>query len=314
MKIDEKIEEMQSKLIKVVIEASSRSQEEAVQEIEKFGLPKNYATELLKAYISAKSAKDTAENVWNTALQSRSGVDFSTDIAKTQERESRTRTFFDAINAECAIIMVANAIEPNEIDNEMLDKLYEHRVREDEIKNPALRITYHYYNESKNKDNQMAFEKANASKQVDTEKANAEKQIASLNSQLQGLRGRYATLNHRYNVLQSNYESLQNDLSAAEQLYQKARAEISTLKDKIEQLQNRGIFKTIGDKLTGLFRNKRKELPEATTTEPNSTNKNSDFKMGLRLPVEEDLGVTYIGEKNVPTAKRNQSKEDDWQL
>lgn len=306
MKMDEKINEMKSQLTKVLNEGKSSNKEQAVKLLEELGLDKDSALELLMAFGDKEHAKKTAENVWNAAWNSRSGVDFSTDIEKSSNAEARMTRYFNGVHSKCAFAMAINAIEPNEINDEILNQLYEQGIRENDITNPALKVTYHYYSESKEKDEQMTLKKSMDAALVDT-----------LQNQLRRIEDKYTTLSQKYNILQSNYEKLQNSfkekMAIAEKKYQAALVQISGLKEKVGQLQNRGIFKTIGDKLTGLFGNKKLELPETTTTLPNSLYENSAEKMGLRIPGEEDLGISYVEKNDERTTIMNRTNNDNYE-
>lgn len=306
MKINEEIEKMQSELVKVLKGCRLDNKEAAIQNLQEFGLDNDSAVKLLESFGDMQGAKRVAENVWNAALQSRSGVDFSTDIDKSSNTEVRMTRIFNGVNSKCALLMVAKTIDPNEINDEILDKLYEEGIQEHEITNPALKTTFHYYSESKAKDKEMTLKRTMDATLVD-----------SLNNQLKSIEDKYATLRNDYNILQSNYEKLQNKfkerIALAEKHYQAALSQISTLKDKIGQLQDRGIFRTIGDKLTGLFGNKRSELPEATSKIPDTLYESSSEKMGLRVPGEEDLTRTYMEKDHMRTPSVDRPGADEWQ-
>ena len=312
MKINEKIEEMRSKLIKKVMEVDSYNKEDAVQLLQAFGLDNESANQLLLAYRTAESAKKTAKNVWDTAWQSRSGVDFSTDIAKTQDREVKTRQYFDSINARCALKMVTNQIEPGEINDEMLAELYDQNIKEQDISNPALRITFHYYSESKSKDirrEQDLKKVQDYSSRIGSRMTNLENQLGEVKADNEALRKSNASLKRSYENLQKQFK---DRIALDEKYYQAALAQIASLKEKLRQLQERGIFKTIGDKL---FRNKRNELPEASDEIPATLYTTSSEKMGLRIPDENDMPIMNIEKETsaraTPTSQRTSSNE--WQ-
>lgn len=302
MKTDEQIDKMKSKLTKVLKECNSSDKEQAIKLIQELGVDKDMATKLLQAFGEMQSAKKTAENVWNAAWSSTSGIDFSTDIEKSSNTEVRMTRYFNDVQSRCALIMAINEIEPNEINNEILDQLYEQGIRENEITNPALKITYHYYSENKEKDAQLT---------------KAARREENLNEQLQFVEGNYTKLNEQFKSLLTKYEKLQNSfkerLAAAEKQYQAALSQISGLREKVGQLQNRGILKTIGDKLTGLLGNKRAELPETITILPDTLYENSAEKMGLRIPGDEDLGVAYTERNNERTATVDRADKDKYE-
>ena len=271
MKIDEKLEEMQSKLIKVVMEANCHRKDDAIKMLEELGLNNELATKLLESYRNAEDAKQTAKNVWNSAWNSRSGIDYSTDIAKTQQKETETRAYFESLKEKGALQIVANTIAPSEINDETLNILYEQGLQEDQLTNPALKITFHYYCESRAKDNQRAEDLG---------------QVTLLKSKLKEVEGKNADLRKSNESLLKAYKNLQvkfrERMDLAEKQYQTALTKIKTLKDKLEQLQKRGIFKTIGDKIIGIFGNKTESLPETTLELPDTLFQSKAEKMGIQ--------------------------------
>ena len=296
MKINEKIEEMKSNLLKKVIEANSHSKEDEVRLLEEFGLDKESASQLLLAYSSAEDAKNTAKELWDTAWMSRSETEFSTDIAKTQEREAQTREYFESINARCALQIVTMRIEPSKINEELLKDLYENDVKEEDINNPSLRITFHYYSESKAKD----IKRAQDLKKVQEYSSRIVDKINKLEDENKSLRQCNESLKKQFE------DRTVND----EKHYQAALTQIAELKEKVKQLQERSIFKIIGDKLSGLFGNKRKELPEASDTIPDTLDSTSSGKRDLHVQDESHISITNI-EKETAAQSTTVEKETD---
>lgn len=291
MKIEERIQEMQGKLIKKLAEMYLLSKEEAIKVLEEIGLDNDSATKLLVTFRAAENAKNEAKNVWDSALGSKVGND--NDIAKYQQQEFETRQHFDEVNDRCALIMVARSIEPRAIDDEILGKLYEQGIQENQIANPALRISFHYYCESKAKDNEMQKLKDFLTR--------AGKQIVSL-------RNRMVEQEKQYLSLKNSHENLQNEYTerviADEKHYQAALVQISILKNKLKRLQDRGIFQIIKTKLFG---NKIKELPETTYTLPETLGKNASEKMGIKQHVEDlDLSTDKDNSQNKITQEEFQ--------
>lgn len=315
MKIEEKIKEMRSKLIKKVMETDSYNKEDAIQLLEGYGLDNESATKLVLAYRSAESAKNTAKNVWNTAWQSSSGVDFSTDIAKSQQNESDTRSQFEHINARCALQMVLNQIELSEINDDVLNELYDLDIKEKDISNVTLRIAYHYYSESKAKD----IKREADIKKVREYSTRIGNKMASLEKQLSEAKAENESLKNSNKSLKTSYENLQNEFKVRaendEKHYQAALSQISLLKEKLRKLQDRGVFQTMGAKLTALFRRKAKELPEASDELPNTLCSTPSEKMGLHVPGKNDLLATNIKKESSTqtTAINQETNFDGWQ-
>lgn len=285
MKIVERIEEMQSKLLKLLAESSLKSEEEAIRMLEEFGLDNTYAANMLYAFREAESARDKAKNVWKSALESNVAND--NDIATFQQQELETRQYFDELNAESAFLMVIKRIDPNKIDEELLNELYQQGVREEQIiNNPALKITYHYFSESKAKDIQRA---------ADLEKVREytielNNRMTSLNNRLKESEKQNSSLKNYNQVLKTSYEKLQKKYKARvytdEKYYQAARAQIVTLKDKLSQPQDMSMMQ----KMKLVFGRKRKELPEPQTRIPDTLLSAAE-KMGIEKNQEDDLNI-----------------------
>lgn len=249
MNIDEKIQEIQEKLVEIL--TNSYNREETVIALEHIGLDKDIATKFLEAFEQMKKDKEVVGNAWNTAELG----DFLNDIENNQKNESESTQNFEDLHDKIALIVLAQKIQPEEINEELLDKLREENIAENEITNSSLKIAYHYYNENKATEEKML-------------------QIANENIKLKTF----------YKNLQ---RILGNRIAADEKHYQDALAKIELLNNKVNELQNRGILKTISSKIVGVFKKKRDELPDATDI-PNTLYQNATEKMGIKTYGEEN--------------------------
>ena len=289
MKISERIEEIRSKLIRAVTEANLRSEEEGIDLLERLGLDAESAKKLLDAFRTAESAKNTAKNVWNSALKSKAGIDFSADIEKSRKREFDTRQYFDETASKNALLMLARTLPPNRIDGEILEELYNYGIQEQQINNPALRVCYNYY---------CKFQENEKAKESDTEKmrnlfSKIKSSVTSLNRRIEELENQNEMLNKAYINLQ--YEHSKR-IVEDEKHYQDALSLIGELKLKVNQLQSRGVFQVMGDKLLG--RNKTKRLPRGNSTLPETLYKSKAEKAGVTRIDQDVLGATRTSDDN----------------
>lgn len=302
MKIDERIEEMQSKLIKILTETNLDDKEEGIKLLERFGLDIESATKLIEAYQSAENAKKTAEEVWNTTLGSNLGIESPTDIEKSQQQEFDTRQYFDAVNSKCALLMVARRLDPNKINDEILGKLYDEGIQEEQINNPALKITYHYYCETKERENDKSTDSERFRTFVSTVKAKVarqEKLIGELKNQNEMLNKAYINLQYKYSTR----------IVEDEEKYQRALSVIRELKVMINQLQSRGIFQVIGDKVLG--KNKTRRLPRTTAELPETLYENTAEKIGMP-EIDKDILISTSSEHTQPSSD-NRTEKDEMQ-
>lgn len=302
MKIDERIEEMQSKLIKILTETNLEDKEEGIKLLERWGLDTEYATKLLDAFINAESAKDAAKNAWDKTLNSRSGDDVSADIAKSQQRELDTRQRFDSVNSKCALLIVARTLDANKINDEVLGKLYEHGIQEEEINNPTLKITYHYYCVAKEIENE---------KRADLEKfrtfvSKAKAKVVQRENRIEELENQNEMINKAYINLQYKHSTR---IIADEKHYQEALSQNKELKRQINQLQSRGIFHVIGDKILG--RNRIRRLPGKTSELPETLYENTAEKIGMP-EIDKDTLSTAINH-NQEVSDKQAGKKDELQ-
>ena len=85
-KIDGRIEQIQRKIASVLEKNSSKSKEEIIEQLS--GVETAYAENLVNAFKEMNDDEEIANNTWDRAWESRSGVDFSTDIQKTRRTRS----------------------------------------------------------------------------------------------------------------------------------------------------------------------------------------------------------------------------------
>ena len=268
MRIDQRMEEIQGKLMKIMAEANNR--EEGIKLLEEYGLDKETATKLLKAFEYTESAKQAAKNVWESAYESKVGSEYSDEMAKSQETATDARMYFDLFNGQCALLIIARTLPPNQISPEVLGKLYERKIREEQINNSALRVSYHYYCESQQKS-------------IDKEKLKEFMEKVRKNSISQ--KREIEKAEEKYNALKRDYINLQHEYSEIveehETYYQTALSLIKELQAKVNQLQRRGIFQVIGDKISGKNVIQRRRLPGNNPELPESLYKNNTERMGL---------------------------------
>lgn len=280
MKIDQRIEDIQSKLIKIMTDSNIKTKEEAIRLLGEYGLDTELAIDLFEAFYYAETAKQTSKNVWQSALNSKDGIDYSNDIAKNQQRATDARLYFDSVNSKCAILIVARTLPPNQINDEVLEKLYELEIQEDQINNPAVRISYHYYCENKQNS-------------IDREKLNQFVEKVKISSR--GLRRQIAESEKRYESLKRDYINLKHEYSKRidenETYYQRALSSIKELQAKVNQLQNRGILQVISDKILGKNVSQRRRLPGKKPELPDSLYESSVEKMGLNITIREESSI-----------------------
>ena len=87
-KIDGRIEQIQRKIASVLEKNSSKSKEEIIEQLSAVGVETAYAENLVNAFKEMNDDEEIANNTWDRAWESRSGVDFSTDIQKTRRTRS----------------------------------------------------------------------------------------------------------------------------------------------------------------------------------------------------------------------------------
>ena len=118
MKIDEKIQEVKSQLIKVLTEQSS-SKEDLIQMLEKIGLDRKITETLMEALIQAENAKNAVKNIWGSDTR----LDSSTDVATYQQIESETRQKFEDMIEASSILIILNKTNFKDISEEIWQKL-----------------------------------------------------------------------------------------------------------------------------------------------------------------------------------------------
>lgn len=298
MEIEQRIEEVQSKLIKTLTETNFKSTEETMKQLDRFGIDVEAAAKLIEAYQNAESAKNAANNVWDDALNCRQGDDLTTHIAKSQQQEADTRQYFDTLTSKCALLIVVERLDPSKINSEILDKLYGEGIREEQIYNPALRITYHYYRERKEIENDRNV----ISEKFGEFASKAKVHIEGQRAEIEELKKRNRRLEDAYRII--CYES-STKAKEDEKHYQDALLLIRKQKEQITELENRGIFRVIFDKVRG--KNATRRLPGENAKLPETLSE-SRTKTGMPKNDNDTLNVTR---PNTQTSSNNQAKKED---
>ena len=309
MEIDKKIEEVQSRLTKILTE-NDLNNSAVVEKLESLGLDIDTVTNLIEAYKNAESAKNTAKGAWETALDSRVESDSTTDIAQSQQQEFDARQQFDKAAFKCALLIVAKIQRPDKINDEILAKLYENGIQEEQIDNSELKTAYHYYcvGFAKERDKREKDERDEREKRIElSEKVKSGVMI--LEQKIKDLQSQNKDLQSQNEVLDKSYKNLQNRIGEGEQRYQQALSLIRELKRSINQLQSRGIFQTIGDKILG--RNIIKQLPRSTTELPKTLYENKAEEIGIIGMPGINKDTLKMTSPNTQTSSNNQAKKED---
>lgn len=307
MKIVEKIEEMQRKLLKQVSEIDFHTGEDSIQILEKFGLDSQQALNLLIAFRNAESAKKAAKDIWKSFREN--GVENENDIAKYQQNEYETRNYFDTLNAEYALLMVINRIDPNMIDEETLGELYEIGVNENQIDNQALKSIFHYYSESRAKNDQRTAD----IEKVKQYSATISAEMTSLKTELKETKMENEVLkaqvqeakikNAALLKINANWKTkFKERVESDEKYYQEARTQISILKKRLNQSQNMSVFQR-------LFRSKTKGLPEPTSPIPETLYENVAEKMLITGHEDSASNLNKDNRQNLETHKKENFDE-----
>ena len=89
------------------------------------------------------------------------------------------------------------------MNDEILSKLYENGILEEQIKNPALKITYHYYCESMEKDK----DRKEKDEKVIEYSTRVKSGLKLLEQEIENLKSQNETLNNAYRKLQDKFSS-----------------------------------------------------------------------------------------------------------
>lgn len=305
MKIDEKIQEVQSRLIKVLTETSSQSKEDVILILERMGIKRETAEKLIEAYIKAEDAKNTCKNVWTSEAR----IDGSTDVAAYQQQELETRKRFDAIIEASSILIIVNRINLNEINEELWQKLYEQGIDASQITSPVLRRDFHSYVERKEiENNPETLKMKELLSRVGKHAANLKKRFLELEEENEELKSENERLKKENESLRMSYKYMEDKFKTRivsdEKHYQSALEQIKRQKREIRNLQNRSVFQTIGAKLFG---NRTKELPEPALEIPSSLYESITEKIGATGFVEESLSTN----KEVSQTTTVEKTDDD---
>lgn len=291
MKIDEKIQEMQSELIKVLTENSSQSKEDVVLTLERMGIKRETAIKLVEAYIKAEEAKNASKNIW----MSEATID-STDVAEYQQKELETRQKFDAIIEASSILVIVNRINLNEINEELWQKLYDQGIDASQITSPILRKDFSSYVERiENENNPETQKMKELLSRVGKHAVNLKKKFLELEKENEQLKAENERLKRENEALRSSYNYMENKfktrIASDEKHYQSALEQIKRQKREIRNLQNRGVFQTIGAKLFG---NREKGLPESSLEIPST----------LYESISEQISATAYVQEHLPPDKQ----------
>ena len=119
MKNNENLEKIQYNLIQTLKNSKLDNSEKTIEILKEHGLDTDSATKLLTAFSSWNNARQISENTWNSNFNSKSGIDFSTDINKSQQREYESKSYLDDISFKCSLSIMTKTIEAN--DKEISD-------------------------------------------------------------------------------------------------------------------------------------------------------------------------------------------------
>lgn len=265
MKIDDKIQELKTELIKALTEYSG-SREDVTQMLEKVGLDKEIISSIIEAFMQAEKAKNTVKNIWGSDTK----IDSSTDVATYQQQESETRQKFDDIIEASSILIILNRTNIKDVNEELWQKLYAQGIDASQITRPVLSKNYKEYVEKIERENNPDTLKLKGIlSRVLKQAARLKKRCGELEEENEDLKAENERLKRENESLRSSYNYMENKFNTRivsdEKYYQSALEQIKTQKREIRNLQNRGIFQTIGAKLFG---NRQKALPEPTVVMP----------------------------------------------
>lgn len=265
MKIDEKIQELKTELIKVLTEQSG-SKEEAFQNLEKLGLNKQLTSKIIESFIQAKKAKKTVRNVWESDTR----IDSSIDVAAYQQIESETRQKFDDIIEASSILIILNRTNINDVNEEIWQKLYDQGIDAKQITNPILSKNYKEYIKKTEKENNPETLKLKGlltrvvkqAEQLKKKCVELYKENEDLKSENERLKRENEELRKSNNYIETKFKTR---IVSDEKNYQAALAQIKTLKKELRKAQSKSVLQAIGEKFFG---NKQKQLPEPTVEIP----------------------------------------------
>ena len=195
------------------------------------------------------------------------------------------------------------------MNDEILSKLYENGIQEEQIGNPALKITYHYYCGCIEKDREKEEETENRrvlSTKIMSKVESLRDYIKSLEKQIEELKNKYEIVSKAYNNLQDKFSTR---IVEDEKKYQQSLSVIREFKVKINQLQSRGIFQVIGDKILG--RNRKRLLTRVTDELPKTLYENKAEEVGMP-EIEKNILIPTSGEQTQPSSD-NRTEKDEMQ-
>jgi len=253
MELDEIINAAEGNLIRVIMEnASSHNKEEIIGLLEKVGLDTIHATELTEVLYMG-----------------------------SQNYENQSEKTPDKTITKCALLMVAQRMQVEQIGDDILKKLYENKIPEDEINNLALKKVFHYYSEARTKREADLVKVKGYSRRFSEEIARLRKQLENAENQINDLKG-----------------ALYNKGKSDENYYQKALAEIRKLRNTVKRMQTQSVFQFMGSKLKRIGERNENQLPESTTELPETLEEST-----LNVKVDNDLVMTPV--KTISNNRKN---------
>lgn len=287
---NEKIDKYKSNILKIL---NSNNKTDIVNKLEELGISKNDADKLLDAFNSLQSAKQISKQTWDAAWNSKSGVDFSNDINRANEREFDASQYLDELSNRHSLFLFAENLKPEEITDEVLEALAENEIDLEKINNPTLKITAKYYKQSKDKDEKITkLEEQNKILDYKFDRVVEEKEAVIYE------------LEFKEKQSQRKIKDLEKQNSALNKLYQDALSQITSFKQKISEIENRSFFQ----KFKTLFTSKRKELPPALdeqTTQLEEKNEISSLSELVNQDVSKYPDRNSRNDKEIQKEKEN---------
>lgn len=257
------------------------NRDNAVAELNAFGIvDKSVIDNILKSFSEKEEWNDIHNKTFIRAFQSTSGVDFTTDINKARDKAVSYSDIFDGIISSLAWKKLADEIDMSEVDEDFLNQLSLHDIKEEDIKNPGLKLTYGYFLKNKKQEKELA-RVLKVGERLEQEKANLERNGLALRTAYVNLQKLFA-------------QRIRED----DEKYQKALGVISGLKQRLGELQNRTFLQFIKSKFM-----RQEALPESKIEDIASTLLTTGEKLAPdTLPgksLEDILGAKSISNRDV---------------
>lgn len=294
--LEQRVDAIRSELIEILTR-NRGNRDNAIAELNVWGIvDKNVIDNLLKVFSEKEEWNDIHNNTFNRSLQSTSGVDFTTDIDKTRMKAETYSAIFDEITSSLVWKKIANEIDMSEVDEDFLKHLSEHDINEEDINNPGLKLTYGYFLKNKQSQEQLT--------QKESEVRRLETWIESSRQEFEELTRKLDKLSAAYKALQETFKSR---IDACEAKYQSALGVISSLRDRLSDLQHRGFFQFIKSKLMH-----QEVLPEGGQGKLSDTLKTKSEKLFPDiLPGQSLEAILRSHEKTMELARLAQLKKEN---